>query len=424
MRPWRSLPPTAAPFLWSDLGNALGGTIWGAQAVRRFEAELKEYFDVSHVFLVSSGKAALTLILLALKSMSTRREVLIPAYTCYSVPSAIVKAGLKITVCDVEPNGFDFHGQDLEKKVGERTLCVISNHLFGIPSRIKPLRRLCKSTGAILVEDAAQAMGGKLSGRFLGTCGDVGFFSLGRGKNLACGSGGIILTDSREIATAIEQEYIQLRSPGRMEMVGEFVQLVLTALFIHPALFWFPQRLRFLRLGETIFHKDFPVKKLSAMKAAFLRDWRARLEKSNTMRAETAVLFAQRLRLSLPSEGSLPFLRLPVLVRSREERIRLLSLSREKGFGMSGMYPAPVHQIDEICSLFREESFPSAEELSERLVTLPTHPFVTDKDKEVICALLKEFTIHECRTNLPSNNQEDSFPCRFNRIARREEGTP
>lgn len=397
MRVKRSLPPAAAPFSWIDLGGSLAGIVSGPRAIRQFEADLKEYFNVGHVFLVSSGKAALTLILLALKSISSREEVLIPAYTCYSVPSAVVKAGLTVAVCDIEPNGFDFHEQGLEKRVGGQTLCVVSNHLFGIPSRLDRLRELCQKSGSVVVEDAAQAMGGRVAGRLLGTLGDVGFFSLGRGKNLACGSGGIILTDSDEIAAAIQRQYVQLASPSRMEMAGELLQLVLTALFIHPALFWFPQGLRFLRLGETVFHKDFSMKKLSAMKAGFLRHWRTRLEEANTIRAETAAFFASRLGFRLQGDGPLPFLRLPVLLESRAAQMRLLSHSREKGLGLSGMYPAPVHQIDEIRSLFHGECFPSAEAICERLVTLPTHPLMTEKDKEAICALLKDFVVHEVR---------------------------
>ena len=73
-------------------------------------------------------------------------------------------------------------------------------HLFGIPSDVDRTRRICEEKGIFLVEDAAQAMGVEHGGRKLGTLGDVGFFSLGRGKNISCGSGGIILTSSADIA--------------------------------------------------------------------------------------------------------------------------------------------------------------------------------------------------------------------------------
>lgn len=402
MKIQRCLPPAAAPFSWIDLVGTFAGFVSGRQAVERFEAELKQYFKVRHVFLVSSGKAALTLILRGLKSLSPRKEVLIPAYTCFSVPSAVVKANLKVALCDLEPDRFDFHERSLEERIGEETLCVVPNHLFGIPCRLDRLRDLCRKRGVFLVEDAAQAMGGRDGGRFLGTLGDVGFFSLGRGKNLSCGSGGVILTDSDEIAASIAREYACLASPGRWEMAKEFLELVLTAIFIRPGLFWFPQGLRFLRLGETIFYKDFPIKRLSGLKAGLLRRWRARLERSNRTRAEGAAFFAERLGLALPAGEPLPLLRLPLLLESREARARLLALSREKGMGLSGMYPAPIHGIEEIRSVFRGERFPSAEAICERLVTLPTHPLLARRDKEAICALLDGFRTMGGGTNVSS----------------------
>ena len=102
--------------------------------VGKRESEIREYFGSESVFLVSSGKAALVLILHALSSLRSRRKVLIPAYTCYSVPSAIVRSGLEIVLCDVNPDTLDFNYDRLEFLADEETLCVIPTHLFGICS--------------------------------------------------------------------------------------------------------------------------------------------------------------------------------------------------------------------------------------------------------------------------------------------------
>ncbi len=97
------MPPTAPPIKFSDLFYGVAGAfVGGKRFLRQIEGELREYFGVKHVFLLSSGKAALYLILRALHSLSPERnKVLIPAYTCFSVPSAIVKAGLGISLCDI-----------------------------------------------------------------------------------------------------------------------------------------------------------------------------------------------------------------------------------------------------------------------------------------------------------------------------------
>jgi dTDP-4-amino-4,6-dideoxygalactose transaminase len=258
MRIKRTVPPAAATIHARDLWFGLLGIFSGTRYLKELEAELADYFNVKHVFLLSSGKAALTLILKALKSLSPRREVVIPAYTCFSVPSAVVKAGLKVRLCDIDPLTFDFNLTRLEQSLNENTLCVIPHHLFGIPSDVHRIAGMCKERGIFVVEDAAQAMGGTLGGRKLGTLVDVGFFSLGRGKNITCGSGGVVVTNRGDVADAIGRHSAALEKPTLLEVVKEFAQSVVMSIFIHPSLFWFPDGLPFLQLGKTPSRKISP----------------------------------------------------------------------------------------------------------------------------------------------------------------------
>ena len=182
MKIGRTLPPAAAPLSWRDIWHGVTGSLTPGRAHRAREAEIRCEFGVRHVFLVSSGSAALALALIALRSRSTRTEVIIPAYTCFSLPAAILKAGLQPVPCDIDPVTFDFDHTLLRQTMTGRTLCVVGHHLFGIPSDMARLRAICDSNGTFLIEDAAQAMGVELDGRKLGTMGDVGVFSLGRGR--------------------------------------------------------------------------------------------------------------------------------------------------------------------------------------------------------------------------------------------------
>src|SRR5205814_5139597 len=105
----RTLPPAATPIGIREIISGVCGIFRGQRELDRFQSELKENFGVKHCFLVSSGKAAFTLILLALHELfPDRDEVLIPAFTCYSVPSSVVRAGLRIRLCDQRPDSFDF----------------------------------------------------------------------------------------------------------------------------------------------------------------------------------------------------------------------------------------------------------------------------------------------------------------------------
>ncbi len=367
------------------------GIFRGRAYLKNREKELKDYFGVRHLFLVSSGKAALTVILQALKSLSPEKhEVLIPAYTCFSVPSAIVKAGLKVSLCDIDASAFDFNYELLGEAVHEDTLCVVPAHLFGMPSDIDRINALCREKGIFVVEDAAQAMGGSYKGKKLGTLGDVGFFSMGRGKNITCGSGGIIVTNADHIASAVENACASLERPCIPEDLAEFLKMAVLSLLIHPSLYWLPAGLPFLKLGETVFYRDFPIKRFSGMKAGLLKNWKKRLEESNSIRGENAEQLSAMLGLPRDKDFSIPFLRLPFVVNDRRTRDGIYSLSRKKGRGISCMYPTSVNEIEEIQGSFDGKAFPCAAGVAPRMLTLPTHQLLTEKDKRDISELFRK----------------------------------
>jgi len=385
----RTIPPAAAPLRWADLWHGVAGIFSSSRSLRAREEEIRRHFGVSHAFLVSSGTAALTLTLAALKSRSPRTGVVIPAYTCFSVAAAVVKAGLRPVLCDIDPATFDFDHVLLEQTLKSDTLCVVAHHLFGIPSDIERLRTLCHRRGVTVVEDAAQAMGADLDGRPLGTLGDVGIFSLGRGKNITCGSGGIIVTNCAPTAAAIEWYHRRLPAASAGDVLRELARLVFMTVFIRPKLYWLPAALPFLRLGQTLYPTDITVKRLSGMQAGLLRDWQRRLTRSNRSRAETASDLSRRLRLPLP-HGPRPYLRLPILAATPAERQRLYARSQERGLGLSVAYPTPINEIPDIRAVFNGARFPSARRVAESLVTLPTHHWLSEEDKRAITELCQE----------------------------------
>jgi perosamine synthetase len=380
----RKVPPAAAPIAWKDLWHGAIGLLFPEQSIRRFEEEIRAHFGVSNVFLVSSGTAALTLALMGLKSSSRRTEVVIPAYTCFSVPAAVLKAGLRPVLCDINPSTFDFDHALLERTLNGDTLCVVAHHLFGIPSDIEQIRTLCRARGIFVVEDAAQAMGVESNGRSLGTLGDVGIFSLGRGKSITCGSGGIIVTSSAQIADAVGRQCRELAPSSLAEVLKDFAQIVLMAMLIRPRLYWLPAALPFLRLGQTIFPKEVRLKRLSGMKAGVLREWQSRLRESGRIRSEATAYFSQRLSIELANGPSHPCLRLPVFAATPAERDRIYSLSQKQGLGLSVAYPTPVNEIPEISAAFSGTRFPSARRVSEHLLTIPTHQWLSENDKRAI----------------------------------------
>src|SRR5206468_11490619 len=103
-----------------------------------------------------------------------------------------------------------------------------------------------------------------------------------------------------------------LEPPTPFQTLGEFLRVLAMSICIRPALYWLPAGMPFLRLGETIFDRDFPIRGFSGMKAGLLRRWRQRLEVSNDVRARSGRYFGAR--------TTVPYLRLPLLMDSRHGR--------------------------------------------------------------------------------------------------------
>jgi dTDP-4-amino-4,6-dideoxygalactose transaminase len=358
--------------------------------MRRVESQLKQYFGVRYVFLTSSGKSALTLILRALKNLANKRQVVIPAYTCFSVPAAVTRAGLDVRLCDIDPETFDFDYGCLEKTITGQTLCVVPTHLFGLPSDMTRVVRLCDRDEVFVVEDAAQAMGGRYHDGLLGTIGDVGFFSLARGKTITCGSGGVIVTNSDRIGRAIAQEYDGAGDPTIAETLRDFLRLLLMRVFVHPRVFWVPKAIPWLGLGQTRYDVGFPIKRLSGVNAGALHGWQERLSRTLRARADTATYFGAALGLQALRRASASPARLPVVMESRDARDRIYSLSEEQGLGLGVMYPTAINAIEELRAGFGGQKAPAAELVAERLLTIPTHHLLADRDKRAVCELLRQ----------------------------------
>ena len=379
----RTLPPAATPISPKEILSGLKGLNRGQKEINRFESELKKYYNVNHCFLISSGKAALTIILKAIHELHPERnEVLIPAYTCYSVPSAIIKAGLKIKLCDINPETLDFdHNQLTEvinnSKLKTSLLAVLPTHLFGIPSDMDKLRQVIKDKGIFIVEDAAQAMGTTVKDKKLGTLGDTGFFSLGRGKAFSTVEGGIILTNNNTIADNITKQMATISSYNMLEIIKLIVFSIILTVFMHPALFWFPKFLPFLKLGETLFEPGFPIKKLSPFQAGLSRNWQKKLDNMIKIRINNTTTWANYINSKHKIKNSkLPLLRFPIKINNPQTLKTILSKSEHQGLGIMRTYPDSVNNIKELKQLFKIK-YPNATLIAKQLITLPVHSLLS-----------------------------------------------
>ena len=396
MKVQRTLAPSAAPINWRDLIHGLVGLLRPQATTRRLEAEFREYFGVKHVWFVSSGKAALSLILHALHSLSGRQKVVVPGYTCFSVPSAVVRARLSVALCDVDPLSFDLDYDQLTQMADSTVLCVLATHLLGIGVDVPRIVEICRQRGIFVVEDVAQAFGGDCEGKPFGTMSDVAFLSFGRGKNISCGSGGAILSNDDRIGEAITHEYARLPEESVLGMLKNWLEVAATQLLITAFMLLVPAGLPFLKLGETRFETDFLVTRMDSVRAGLLRGWKKRLVHATRSRVTHAEELL-RLLASSPiqaikasGQNQSVYLRLPLLMRSRQEKEALCRASVEQGLGVSSMYPSSVKDIAELRTALASQVVPQATIIAERLVTLPTHELLSGADLARICSAVQD----------------------------------
>jgi dTDP-4-amino-4,6-dideoxygalactose transaminase len=396
MRIGRTLPPAASPIPIIDIIRALPASLRPNSCSHRFEREIQQEFTRKHCWFLSSGKAALTLILLALKEIyPDRDQVILPAFTCYSVPAAVKRAGLQIKLCDLAVSSFNFDKEKLRKIISEdkknkRILCVIPTHLFGCPEDVTGVRAIIGPEIPI-VEDAAQAMGETLNTDKLGTLGDIGFFSLGRGKALSTMEGGIIVTDRDDLAESIKSLSSSLSGNNVSNILKSVLKTVLTTIFQNPSMFWLPKALPLLKLGETLYEPDFPMRQMSAFHLELARNWQTRLQRHQRARQRNIIYWQN----TLPDKFSqvcrktdTSMIRLPVLCKNMEQRDSILKQSEEQGLGLMLAYPTSINKIDELADEFLDQECPAAEGICNRLLTIPVHEYVSAKDNEQICSLL------------------------------------
>jgi dTDP-4-amino-4,6-dideoxygalactose transaminase len=326
-----------------------------------------------------------------------RDEVVIPAYTCFSVPSAIVRAGLKVMPCDIDPQHLDYDQSMLPKVVSSRTLCIVPTHLFGFPARMDLARELATAHGAHVVEDAAQSLGANLDGRPVAALGDVGFLSLGRGKPLAAIDGGVIVVPRGSPFEARLRHRADTLArpqpvPGRI-----LAKAMAYAVCLAPHRFGIAARMPFVRLGESTFSPVFEIAGLSAFQAALATAMLDQLPVVTQMRRANASVLLSAL-CDLPSlepvepvKGAEPvYLRLPIRASRPALRDWVHDRLAARRLGASCMYPSAIPEIPQLSAHLATGAppCPEAERLARSIVTLPTHPLVEPRDLEDIVECL------------------------------------
>ena len=365
---------------------------------RRLARLLEERLGARYAFFASSGRAALAVLLAALREGSDRREVVMPAYTCFSVPSAVARAGLTIRLCDVDPKTLDLDQNALARLDLSRALCIVPSGLYGLPSDLAALEPIARSAGAALVDDAAQCLGATQAGKPCGTFGDAGFYSLGRGKGITTMGGGILVTRQGALARKIERHVERLPRASTLEVGVAVATSLVYAAMLAPSRYWMLDRLPFLGLGRSHFEPDFPIAALSAYQRRLAVelwphvDAYNRIRRANAEGLRAGIGGVEGIEVPRPIDGTSPiYLRFPILARDETHRRDLLERLTRAGIGASASYPTSIEEIPDIGRHLApdQEACPGARAVAARMLTLPTHPGVTPDDIERTVAIVR-----------------------------------
>ena len=362
--------------------------------------DIRRRVGVTHCRFTSTGRAGMTLLLRALRRLAPagRDEVVIPSYTCYSVAASVVKAGLRPRLADIDPATFDIAPSALASLDTSRTLALVATNLYGYPSDMPALERWSRQRGVFLIDDAAQALGASIGGRASGTWGDAGLYSLDKGKNVAAIDGGILVTNSDEVAAALDRELSDLPAPGASTSAGHVAKALVYFALLRPWLYAVPARIPQLGLGRTVFTTDYPLAQADPVLLSLGAVMFARLDEFTAARRARAEALITALRgvggatFVAPAAGASPaWLRLPVLLPDatrKQDAIRALVAA---GIGATGSYPDCLADVPEVRAHLADPDAPvdGGRAVARRIVTLPTHPFVAQSDLTRIVDILQ-----------------------------------
>ncbi len=175
----------------------------GIFKVKEFEEKFAQYCGASYGQAVTSGTAALKVALTAL-GVSPGDEVITQGFTFVATWEAILDVGAIPVFTEVDET-LNMDPTDFENKITDKTKCVIPVHMLGAQARIEEIVKIAKKHSIAVLEDTAQAAGGKIQGKHLGTFGDCGTFSFDAVKTMTTGEGGMIITDDEKLWRAMSE---------------------------------------------------------------------------------------------------------------------------------------------------------------------------------------------------------------------------
>jgi dTDP-4-amino-4,6-dideoxygalactose transaminase len=334
-----------------------GTYILGAE-VEAFETAFADYCGGGHGIGVASGTDALILALKAL-GIGLGDEVITVSHTAVATVAAILAVGATPVLVDVDEVYLTLDPAALHLAATTRSKAVIAVHLYGQSADLDPILSFARERKLALIEDCAQACGGRYRGRRLGSIGDIGCFSFYPTKNLgAIGDGGIVLTREHKIAERVRR----LRQYG-----------------------WDDGR----QTREPGINS-----RLDPLQAAILRAKLPHLSEDNARRGANAGRYERGLHglpITTPKERAGAQHVYHLYVVACLQRDALMEHLTEHHIGCAIHYPIPVHRQHGYAErvILPPGGLPVTERICQQILSLPLYPELNDADVDRVIATIR-----------------------------------
>jgi len=345
------------------------GWIATGPRVQQFTESLQQYFVAPHALTLTSATAGLHLALLGM-NLQPGDEVITTPLTFAATLNTIVLAGGKPVLIDIDPNTLNMDMNLLEAAITPNTRVIMPVHFAGLPVDLDPLYALAEQYGLRVLEDAAHAMGTEYKGKRIGSFGDTQVFSFHPTKNMTTGEGGCVVTRDTQLAEQISR----LRFHGIDRQAFN----------------------RYGKGGSQDYEIVMPGYKYNMMdiQAAIGIHQLQELDGFIRRRTELANRYQEALsdwkEWTLPSSPSYEHLHswhiyTPLINEeiAKMNRNEFMQAMKEKNVG-TGLHYRAVHLYPYYRQAFgfKLGDFPQAEDVCERIVSLPLFPSMTDAEHD------------------------------------------
>lgn len=336
------------------------GQIAQGPKVEEFEKSFAGYIGTKFAIAVNSGTAALHLALIA-AGIGEGDEVITTSFSFIATANCCLFVGAKPVFADVDAQTFNISPRLIEQKITPKTKAVIVVDLYGQACDMDEIIAICKKHNLVLIEDACQAHGAEFKGRKVGSYG-IGCFSFYPTKNMTTGEGGMITTDDEEIVRKAKLA----RQHGQSRR------------YVHDV------------LGYNFRMTDIA----AALGICQLK----KLDGANARRIKNAGYLTEQITsikgLVPPHIGAnrnhvFHQYTIKVTPEYKYSREELQQKLLDKGVSTIIYYPTPIHQQPFYKDLGYKEVLPVTEALSQRVLSLPVHPGVSEADLKTISEALK-----------------------------------